>query len=278
MLFGKIALTALLGVTGALGLTVKQPHVAFTSSKRSPLALSPITNNYKKLTKPMSIDNANETLELNFSINSDETPQQAVLLLGSISEGLETHFEPIIKTKEGVSTYKFTIPIDQLPEPLLLLAVESRDLLTASLILASEGAVSDNLFVELFDLSLVFDVDRRLSKSPRLEAMPEIKHIFRGASKTVPAWVAQSTSLIIIACFFLLLVAWVALGVFSSVSLSCNTKSLYLLAFIGSVCGMEYVFIRYYLGASIFETLEHAFYASLGGILSGAKLLISLTK
>ncbi|SCU89947.1 LADA_0F00760g1_1 [Lachancea dasiensis] len=278
MLLSKIAFTVLLSATSVLGLNVKQPHLALTSSHKKPLALSPINQDFEKVLQPVIIDRANETIELTFSIDTEEKPQQATLLLGSISRGVETHIEPLIKNVDSESTYKFEIAIEKLPEPLLYLGIKSREPLTASLILASENALAHNIFVELFDLDLIFDTEEKLSWPSRLGAQPEITHIFRSTPKTVSPLIAQFTSVIIAGFFLALLVAWTYLGTFSRVNFTSYGGAIFhLIAFVGCVLGMEYVFTRYYLGASIFDTLGHGFYVSLGGLFFGGKLLKSLS-
>ncbi|SCU77393.1 LAME_0A00958g1_1 [Lachancea meyersii CBS 8951] len=279
MLFAQIAVTALLSVTGALGLTLKQPHVAFLSSEKRPVALSPVSQNYEKAVRPLVIDRANETLEFSFSLETENRPEQAVFLLGSVPRSAEISFEPIIKTQQNGFTYRFKVPVEKLPEPLLYLALESQELLTATLVLANTNGGSDNLFVELFDLKLDFEAGKELSWPARLESQPEITHLFKGTPKTAPAWITSSTSMVVGACFAVLLVAWMSMGMFSAVSLPLSSsKTLYVLAFIACIVGMEYVFVQYYLGASIFVTLEHAFYVCLGGLFSGAKLLQSFSQ
>ncbi|SCU78585.1 LAFA_0A07360g1_1 [Lachancea sp. 'fantastica'] len=278
MLFIQIVLSALLSIHCAAGLTVKQPHVAFASSRRNPLAMSPLSSNYEKPAQPLKIDRANETLEVNFSIDTEDAPEQAVLLFGSISKGVEVSYEPIIKNvQSATSTYKFKIPIEKLPEPLLYLSIVSKEALSATLVLANpNGESSDNMLVELFDVDLVFELEKKPSWPARMGPKPQITHIFKGTAKTAPAWVTRSTSVIVAACFAAVIVAWQMLGIFTAVRLPLtNSRTIYVLAFVGSVIGMEYVFVQYYLGASIFVTLEHAFYASIGSLFAGAKLLQS---
>ncbi|CEP61307.1 dolichyl-diphosphooligosaccharide-protein glycotransferase LALA0_S02e11474g [Lachancea lanzarotensis] len=277
MLFAQFVLTALLSIRCAAALTVKQPHVAFTSSRRNPLALSPLSSSYEKPAQPLKIDRANETLELSFSIDAEETPEQAILLLGSIARGVEISYEPIIKKTQGASTYKFQIPVGKLPEPLLYLSVVSKEFLTVTLVLAGANSdPTDNILVELFDVDLIFELEKQPSWPARMGPKPQITHIFKGAAKTAPAWLTRSTSVVVAVCFAAVIVAWQVLGIFSAVRFPLtSSRTLYALAFIGSVMGMECVFVQYYLGASIFVTLEHAFYASVGSLLAGAKLLQS---
>ncbi|CUS20884.1 LAQU0S02e00562g1_1 [Lachancea quebecensis] len=281
MLFKQFALTALLGVTSVLALSVKQSHVAFITSKQQPVALRTITNQFQKLDKPLVIEWQNETIELVFSVERDQKPQYASLALGPVERGVEAHYSPIVKDneKEGMSVYKFRIPIQRLSDSLLHYGAELHELLTASLILANKNGGPDNVFVELFDLSLAFGIDKKLSLPARFQSLPEIKHIFNAAPTTVSPWFAQMFSFIVLGCSLSLLLVWFRAGIFSSARLPQNTVvAIYYLGFVGAIIGLEYVFTQYYLGASIFKTLENAFYVSAPGLIIGCKLLVSLTK
>lgn len=156
---------------------------------------------------------------------------------------------------------------------LLYYSTVLKEPLTASLILASKDGGENNIFVEVFDLDLAFDTEEKLSLPPRFGKLPEITHTFNSAPKTVSAWFAQVFCLIVVGCVLSLLLLWLNCGILSSLSLPKNSLvSLYLLGFVGSIFGMEYVFTQYYLGTSIFKTLENAFYVCLPGFFIGCKL------
>lgn len=281
MLFKQIALAALLGVTSVLALSAKQPHVAFVTSKQQPVALRTISDQFQKFDKPLVVERQNDTIEFAFSIEREQKPQHASLALGLVERGIEAHYSPIIKDneKEGMSTYKFRIPIERLSDSLLHYGAELHEPLTVSLLLANKNGGSDNVFVELFDLSLAFEINRKLSLPARFQPLPEIKHIFNAPPTTVSSWFAQMFSFIILGCVLSLLLVWLKAGIFSSAKLPLNTViAIYYLGFVGAIIGLEYVFTQYYLGASIFKTLENAFYVSAPGLLIGCKLLVSLTK
>lgn len=273
MQLSRLLTFSLVSVTAVLGIAVKQPHISFPKSDKRPLALGPITHEFVKAKKPITCDLPNDTVEFGFTIGADEKPERAFLIVGPNKHRVEIPIKPTIKNNGELSMYKFSIAIDKLPTSLIHFATTEKESLTASLLLASENGGANNVYVELFDLNLVFTPEKETSLPKRFGALPEIHHIFHSDPKMVSPWFAQVFSLAVIGCLVGLVLVW-----FGTVSFDLRkvTNSIYSLGFIGCLIALEYVFCQYYLGTSIFKTLRDTFYIAGPGIWLGSKLLSRL--
>lgn len=240
-------------------LTIKDAHFAFPDTDARGIMVGSIDAKTKQLNEPLTLDTLDQTVELNFA--SDSRLLQATLLLGLPDRGLEQPIQASLTENQGLLLYRFRIPIHQLSKHLLNLAINDKKLLTGSLVLAKEG---DGFLVPLFNIKLdVNETTMEYVEPKRLDAKPEIHHVFNPEPKTVPWSFAQIFSYIVVLVTFGLVVAWMSAGAITLNSVPKGLNFIYFLAFVGSIVGFEFIFVRYYAGTSIFDTLKYAFLLSI---------------
>ncbi|CAR25785.1 hypothetical protein ZYGR_0A03540 [Zygosaccharomyces rouxii] len=255
-------------------LTIKDANFAFPDTDTRGIMVGPIDHETKKLNKPLTLDTLDQTVELNFA--SDSRLTQATLLLGLPDRGLEQAIQATLTENQGLLLYRVRIPINQLSQHLLHLAVNEKQLLAGSLVLANED---EGFLLSLFDIKLdVNETAFEYVKPERLEAKPEIHHVFNAEPQTVPWSFAQIFSFLIVLVTFGLVVSWMSAGALTWSGLPKGLNTIYFLAFVGSVIGFEFIFVRYYTGTSIFETLRCTFLLSIPSLWLGTHFLRSWGK
>lgn len=137
----------------------------------------------------------------------------------------------------------------------------------------------EGFLLSLFDIKLdVNETAFEYVKPERLEAKPEIHHVFNAEPQTVPWSFAQIFSFLIVLVTFGLVVSWMSAGALTWSGLPKGLNTIYFLAFVGSVIGFEFIFVRYYTGTSIFETLRCTFLLSIPSLWLGTHFLRSWGK
>ncbi|SCU89300.1 LAMI_0D13058g1_1 [Lachancea mirantina] len=277
MIPGQIVACWIFLIAFVSGFSVKQAHVAFKGAiKKKPVAFTePISPEFQKLSKLIVLDAIEDGLEVNFAIESTSLPERAILFLGSQELALDTHYLPQIKGRGQDQSYSFKVAAKEIPSALIYQATQKGESLVASLLLSSERAI-DNIFIDLFDLKLGFDKPESLELPKRLGALPEIKHIFNAPPKTAPTVVAQFFSLLVATVSVGLVACWFTTGSVNFEGFPKGCPGGQFLAMMVSIVAMEYVFIKYYLGTSIFGTLWSALYVGLPGLWIGSKFLSNL--
>lgn len=100
--------------------------------------------------------------------------------------------------------------------------------------------------------------------------LPEILHQFKTEPTTVPAPVA-----LVFAGLVAVLTLWL-FGTWASIGFKAGLVSSYTPAFLLAVVAFEVLFIRYYLGTSIFTTLQHAGLLAIPTVFVGLRVLRTL--
>lgn len=250
-------------------LTIKDAHFTFPETDARGIMVGSIDYETKKLNQPLTLQSLDQTIELNFA--SDSRLTQATVLLGLPDQKLEQAIQATLTETQGLLLYRAKIPINQLSQHLLHLAVNEKQLLTGSLVVSKEN---EGFLVPLFDVKLdVNETEFEYVKPKRLEAKPEIHHVFSAEPKTVPWSFAQNFSFLIVLVTFGLVVAWMSTGAITWDGLPRGSGTIFFLSFVGSVIGFEFIFIRYYIGDSIFDTLKYTFLLSIPSLLLGTHFL-----
>lgn len=263
------ALSLLVLASWGQALIIKDTHFAFPDTDTRGIMVGSIGHETKKLDNPLTLDTIDQTVELNFA--SDSRLTQATLLLGLPDQDLEQPIQATLTENQGLFFYKFRIPISQLSKHLLHLATNEKQLLTGSLVIAEEG---EGFLVSLFDIRLDVDgTELEYVKPNRLGPKPEIHHVFNAEPKTVPWSFAQIFSFLLILVTFGLIVSWMSAGAITWDGLPKGLNTIYFLAFVGSLIGFEFIFIRYYAGNSIFDTLRYSFLLSIPSLWLGTHFL-----
>lgn len=258
-------------VYSCLALQAKNVHLTFPGSQRRGILLGDIESQTQKLEEPVQVNAQDESLELNFAVSPAEKPEQVELLVGLPERGLEVVYEPKITDNKELIMYRFSIDVSKIPKALLHYSKDDEEPISVSMILASPE--SDNVFVLVFDMSLTFNDEVEYTEPVRYEAKPEIRHVFNPEPKTVPWPLAQVFVFIISLVVFGLVIALMSSGALNFGNLPLNFNIVYFFAFIGSIIGFEYIFIQYYIGKSIFETLLAALYLGFPALWVGTKFL-----
>lgn len=225
----------------------------------------------------ITVEDPNEVIQVNFAIESTNKPFQNTLLIGLPNKNLEMAFEPEIKDNDKLSMYKYRIDLAKLDAALLQEASRSPEPIKATLILASSTAKpKENLFREILQLNLNFDVDHSDSSLVgKFGIKPEIHHIFHAEPKRVAKPIAVIFVLIIFITILSLIVTWLNSCAAAFDNIPTGVTAVYFLGFIATIVGFEIIFARYYLGTSIFETLFSSLYLGAPGLLTSTKFLRS---
>lgn len=169
-------------------------------------------------------------------------------LISDEEQGLQFSFPASTVKTNGRA--KIIIPQKSVPS-----ALQAKDSLTLSLLV---GSFDSNKPLK-FDLTsnLAVGGDPKVSAPKRLEKLPEIYHVFRSSPKTVPAAIAVFFSLVIVALLFATVGFWIigagaGLDYFGT---AFKSSPLGHLGLLGSLIGFELVFVLYFQGRSIFNTL-----------------------
>lgn len=263
----QLLVNSLALVSVVLTYELQEPSLTFSTLQET-LHIPTMKSGNEKSFEPIIIDSLDEVIQFKFKLKGKQ-PSQLSLLLGSISRDLETNYYPMIQDE----LVEFKIPIINLPKSLMYYATQENDTLTATLILADEGC-KDNLLSEVFNFKLNVPFDTKSFKLPkRFEKKDEIYHIFRDPPKTIKPIFAQVFQFIVISCLIGLLSSWFTTGAILISGLPSGLNFFYFIGFIGSIIGLEYIFIQYYLDTSIFTTLKHTFVTAILSIVFGSKLL-----
>lgn len=222
---------------------------------------------------PVTLNSSDKTLEVNFAVVAEEKPEQVELLLGLPERDLEVTYEPKITDNQELIMYRFIIDVSTIPKPILHLSKTTQVPVSVSLILANPAGQSDNVFVPIFDLDLQTEQDLKYTEPVRYQAKPEIHHIFNAEPATVPWQIAQIFVFIISLVVFGLFIALMSSGALNFGNLSLDFNIVYFFAFVASIIGFEFIFIRYYSGKSIFETLLASLYLGFPALCLGVKFL-----
>ncbi|EJS44250.1 swp1p [Saccharomyces arboricola H-6] len=281
MQFFKQFATFVTCISVVLAYVAQDVHVSFPSTKRKTSIMigrvGPEPEKDDIASTSVKVDNPNEVIQVSFAIDSSDKPFQNFLLVGLPSSNLEMTFEPEIRDNGKLSMYKYKVDLGTLDSALLQQASKSSESIKATLILASSTAKpKDNLFKEILQLDLDFDIDHTDSSFvDKFSVKPEIHHVFHAEPKRV----ARPIALLFVAIIFLtvlsLIVTWLNSCAATFDSFPSGTNALYLLGFVVTIVGFEVIFVRYYLGTNIFETLFSSLYLGAPGLLASTKFLRS---
>ncbi|CCD26479.1 dolichyl-diphosphooligosaccharide-protein glycotransferase NDAI_0H03060 [Naumovozyma dairenensis CBS 421] len=272
---------------------IDKASIEFPNSEEiDTIALGSIDSQFNKFDQPIEIHKSDEIIEFKFSLNNlEEQPAQVTLLFGLPQENLETTLYPTIQKNDSISEeekpvfdYTFEIKIQDLDPILLTHSVHELKPLVSTLIVADESFESqDNLFVPIFDLFIVNNViqddnNKILNDPERLGAKEEIRYTFAESPKTVSPFLSYIFMGLITFATLVLLISWSSSGAIKFDNLPSGLDFIYFLVFLGAIVGFEYIFSKYYLGSTIFDTLHAAFYLGVLGLIVGTKFLRSVGK
>lgn len=256
----RVIMAVLLLVQGGFAskLVLETCTLGFLDAGKMPIKINNIEESYE-ITTVVQVS-LSDTLQLSFV--SDESLEQAHVLVGDPENALEMTYKPVQKYIEESSSYlyKFNIPLPRISKYL-----KNRDELMVTLLAANTDST---IFKSLFKLEVENPVVYESELVSRLTAEKQIFHIFQEPAKTVATHVGQAFSLVIVAIFAVLLFSWLATGL-----VSLRLSSIYSYLFVACLVGFEYIFVQYYMGQSIFTTLFHLSWIGLPALFIGSRAL-----
>lgn len=262
-----------------MAFNVENAKLTYTSNRKSnTIKIGSVENSLESNTiNNLTVD---DSIKFSFQIvDYKVVPEQIELLVGLPDRDLEIPIKPIFKIKDDSVLTLFKVSLKDIPDSILYFAQKEKKTLSGTVIIASsEVNKNDNVFTKAFELDLNFDTFEFDSfKEPiRYRPLPEIRHIFPSPPKTVPPFLAQIFVGIIIIAGLGLLLTWVISGTVKFDNLPKGMNFIYFLGFIISIIGFEFIFFRYYLGTSIFDTINASALLGIFGLLIGTKYLRSI--
>ncbi|EGV66071.1 hypothetical protein PSN45_003104 [Yamadazyma tenuis] len=218
--------------------------------------------------KQLSLESTKDKLEFEIHLNDvSKQPQQALITLGD-GKGLDvTLFPKFIVDKKilKLSTTASKIPV----------SIRNLDTIFINLIVADSGS-STNLYKRLGEFVPSEPLKELVpyKQAERIGIKPEIHHIFRQDPSTVSAVIPIAFSGAAVVVLVALLGMWVSsIGqdLYGLVKSTPGTQIVNNVVFLSTLLGFEVVFVRYYLGTSIFTTLFHSFVLGIPALVSGSR-------
>lgn len=262
-----------------MAFNVENAKLTYTLNKESKTIK---INSFDDKTSPEHVEflNVDDTVKFSFKLDKcKKVPEQIELLVGLPERDLEISVKPTLKTKDNSVLAIFKLPLKDLPQSILYFANKEEKQIAGTVIIASsEVEKKKNVFKQVFNLDLdlkTFKFDS-FREPLRLEALPEIRHVFPSPPKTVSPFLAQLFAVIIIATGAGLLLTWMSSGVTKFDNIPRGSTFLCFIGFIASIVGFEFIFFRYYLGTSIFDTINASTVLGIFGLIVGTKYLRSI--
>ncbi|CCE85682.1 Piso0_005303 [Millerozyma farinosa CBS 7064] len=222
--------------------------------------------------KQLPIDQSTEKIEIQLKLKDDFTkaPNQLVVTV-SDGKGLVVPYFPkfSIDNKE----VKLTIPLKNIPANL-----KAQEKVHVSLVIG-EPSSNVQLTKLLAELRPSGELTANYKRIERFGTKPEIHHVFGEDPKTVNPIVPIVFSAVGVFTLLILLISWkVTIGsdLLGLTSHIVKSNPLANVGFLLSLAGYEYVFIQYYLNASIFKTLLHGLILAIPSIYFGSRVLRTL--
>ncbi len=208
---------------------------------------------------------------LGLSISNDKYYHQVELIIKDTLSGLEQGFLGSIKQNgeialsiDDVSKISKSLLVKEGPLEFIIVLGSFNDDFESIIKTIASNVIVDSKFKE----SILKGYQEPLRYGPKLE----INHIFRSAEKTVPVIVSLTFSTLLIAVLFGLIVAWLGTGAISKFSNKphWSINSIIFLTIIGFI---EFTFVKYYLGDSIFITLARSSFLGTFAVYFGSRTL-----
>lgn len=227
-----------------------------------------------KLVESLTVD---DIVKFSFKLNKYHSiPEQIELLVGLPERDLEIPIKPTLKTKDDSVFASFKLSLKDLPQSILYFANKEEKPITGTVIVASsEVDMKENVFSQVFNLELnleSFNFDS-FQEPLRFEALPEIHYLFASPPKTVTPLLAQLFAIIILVAGAGLFLSWISTGVTKFDNIPRGSNFLYLIGLIATIVGFEFIFFNYYLGTSIFDTINASIVLGIFGLIVGTKYL-----
>lgn len=266
----------------AVGLLLTASCVGAFTLKRATVSIGPNkielgemnTQQIRQLTIGSVADIVSVSADIDWH-GSPRPHQIALVLAGADDSTLAKH---IVPTVNDAGTVKTTIAAKSLPA-----ALKAQSRIVLKLIVADYDAKDKNILKQLAELvpSPDFAATAKYTPQPKLGKKSEIHHIFRTDPATVGPFVPIVFLALAAALFGALWIAWVSLvgkNLLGTLKHTSSVQLLYNIVFLTSLLGVEYTFVRYYLGQLIFTTIFHALVLGLPTLYFGSRVLRCLHK
>lgn len=219
--------------------------------------------------KQINIDHPKEKIDIAVKLTEVTShPHQLFISISSVENpSLASHFVPTFTAPN----LKLSVLVGKLPEVLKV-----QKLLSIDLIIADS---KNTLYKHLGQIITGEELQNSASytEKSRIGYKPEIHHIFKEDPATINAFIPVVFIIGAVVLTLALFGSWVGIvggkALFNSFKTISAIQLSYNVAFLLSIIGFEYSFVKYYLGQSIFTTLSHSFVLGLGAIFFGSKVL-----
>lgn len=210
------------------------------------------------------------SIEVKLGGSVEKRPHE-LLFLFSNNDGLDYPVFPEynVNTQEA----KVTLLINKIPASL-----KAQERIFVSVIAADDNAEEPNLFTQIVELvpSQELQSSFAYKKPVRLGAASEIHHEFREEASTVnpivPIFFSAIAGVLLLALFG----SWVS--ILGNSLFAASQGSTFKTAFLATIASVEFAFIKYYLGATIFTTIFYVFLLAGPFLFFGSRALSTLAK
>ncbi|ODQ79341.1 hypothetical protein BABINDRAFT_167210 [Babjeviella inositovora NRRL Y-12698] len=231
---------------------------------------------FEAISAPLTL-NAQDSITVSFKLDTADTPDQVMVLLGN-ERGLETSYFPVVTG----TTAKLVIPAAKIPA-----ALKAQHRLVLNLVLGAFGkevyddedkgfvtSHEEPLFLQIGELQPSKELlQQPFESAPRFSAKPEIIHQFRDSSQTVNPAIALVFVGGIGALFVGLLGVWLSFGVLNVKNApSANGNLVFHVGLLGSIVAFEVVFFKYYVSSSVFATIARIAVLAGPAVFSGSRV------
>lgn len=222
----------------------------------------------------------NDVIKYSFKlVEYDELPEQITMLVGLPETNLEIPLQSTIKEQENeIALINFKFELNNLPKSIIYYSKKNNVPLQCNLIISSDKSSSEKIkiYESVIKFNLNYSTFENLDsfvEPVRYVEQPEIKHIFPDEPKTISPILAKLFVLIVLGVGLIEFITWLFTGCIKFNKLPKGTNSIYLSGLMVSIIGLEWTFYNYYLGSSIFQTINMSTFYALIGLIFGTTYL-----
>lgn len=232
--------------------------------------------NFGLFQKDIPLNLTDTRISFGFTLNDgnseDEFLTPAQVSIGLSADNINSEFYVYPKLIQE-KVYEANIPVSEISTYLL-----SQEMIRISVITGDPSDASLNSIIKVGSIipSDKLKADKSIDLPTRFGVKDEIHHIFRSDPKSLPVFISSQFVFLLIICLGVLLLAWSYFDAVNVNNIGKFSPVVYL--FIATIFAFEYLFFDYYLGTSIFASLERFAITGIFAIYFGSKVLKNMYK
>lgn len=232
--------------------------------------------NFGLFQKDIPLNLTDTRISFGFTLNDgnseDEFLTPAQVSIGLSADNINSEFYVYPKLIQE-KVYEANIPVSEISTYLL-----SQEMIRISVITGDPSDASLNSIIKVGSIipSDKLKADKSIDLPTRFGVKDEIHHIFRSDPKSLPVFISSQFVFLLIICLGVLLLAWSYFDAVNVNNIGKFSPVVYL--FITTIFAFEYLFFDYYLGTSIFASLERFAITGIFAIYFGSKVLKNMYK